>query len=207
MSATLTAADALALEQCIADGGVAVFPADTVYGVACDPESRAAVERLYELKGRPARRPAAVMFFTLELALAGLPALAARERAALAALLPGPVTLLLPNREQRFPLACGPDPQTIGVRVPLLDERLRALAEVRRALLQSSANHSGAPEARRIVDLPGELRDGVDLVLDAGELPGVASTVIDLRGYQQRGVWSVVRAGALAAERIAAALG
>jgi L-threonylcarbamoyladenylate synthase len=202
----LERADALRLEQCIADGGVAVFPADTVYGVACDPESRSAVERLYELKGRPARRPAAVMFFTLEQALAGLPALAAREQAALAALLPGPVTLLLPNREQRFPLACGPDPDTIGVRVPLLDDRLQALAEVRRALLQSSANHSGAPAARRIVDLPSELRDGVDLVLDAGELPGVASTVIDLRDYQQRGAWSVVRAGALAAKQIAAAL-
>ena len=48
------AADAAAFEACIAGGGVAVFGADTVYGLACDPESRAAIERLYALKGRAA---------------------------------------------------------------------------------------------------------------------------------------------------------
>jgi len=65
----LTAADAQAFERCVADGGVALFPADTVYGLACDPESSAAVQRLYELKGRPTDKPAAVMFFALDGAL------------------------------------------------------------------------------------------------------------------------------------------
>ena len=49
---------------------MAVFPADTVYGLACDPENAAAVERLYELKGRPPDKPAAVMFFDRAAALA-----------------------------------------------------------------------------------------------------------------------------------------
>ena len=73
------------------------LPADTVYGLACDPTSRKAVARLYALKGRPADKPAAVMFFWLERALAALPELGPRTRAALEALLPGAVTLLLPN--------------------------------------------------------------------------------------------------------------
>ena len=95
-----------------------MFPADTVYGFACDARTRDAVERLYPLKGRARDKPAAVMFFSLDLALAALPELGPRTRAALGALLPGGVTLLLANPAQRFPLACGDDPETLGLRVP-----------------------------------------------------------------------------------------
>ena len=65
--------DAADLERCLAAGGVALFPSDTVYGLAADPENRSAVERLYRLKGRPVSKPSAVMFFDLEAALAALP--------------------------------------------------------------------------------------------------------------------------------------
>ena len=114
----MNAEDVATFERCIAVGGVALFPADTVYGLATEPDTRTGVERLYEIKGRPPRRPAAVMFFQLEEALAALSGLGARTRAALERLLPGPVTLLLPNPERRFPLACGPSPERLGLRVP-----------------------------------------------------------------------------------------
>ncbi|HEY2636282.1 MAG TPA: Sua5/YciO/YrdC/YwlC family protein, partial [Solirubrobacteraceae bacterium] len=117
---TLTAEDAATFARCMRVGGVAVFPADTVYGLACEPDSKTAVRRLYALKGRPPDRPAAVMFFSRERALAALPELGRRTRAAAERLLPGPVTLLLPNPARRFPLACGPDPDTLGLRVPAL---------------------------------------------------------------------------------------
>jgi L-threonylcarbamoyladenylate synthase len=205
-SVTLTAEDARRLEQCIAGSGVAVFPADTVYGLGCDPESRAAVERLYALKGRPPARPAAVMFFSLGAALGALPELGARERAALEALLPGPLTLLLPNLHHRFPLACGPDPDTLGLRVPLLEGPLAALRAVRVPLVQSSANLSGEADVRRLADVPPSLRAGADLALDGGELPGTASTVVDLRVYEDRGEWHIVRAGPVDAEDLSRAL-
>lgn len=204
---TLTAEDAHRLEECVADGGVAVFPADTVYGLGCDPENRAAVEHLYALKGRPPTRPAAVMFFSLDAALDALPELGARERAAMEALLPGPLTLLLPNRNRRFPLACGPDPDTLGLRVPLLAGPLAALGAVRVPLVQSSANLSGEADVRRLADVPAPLRAGADLVLDGGELPGTASTVVDLRAYEASGEWSVVRAGPVEAGDLARVLG
>ena len=111
--------DADRFSACIAAGGVAVFPADTVYGLACDPDDREAVARLYALKGRPARQASAVMYFDAGLALAALPELGGRTRALLERLLPGGVTLLLPNPARRFPLACGPDPDTLGLRVPV----------------------------------------------------------------------------------------
>jgi L-threonylcarbamoyladenylate synthase len=189
----LTADDAHRFEECIGTGGVALFPADTVYGLACDPSRLDAVERLYALKGRPADRAAAVMFFALPFAFDALPELSLRERAALSALLPGPLTVLLPNPRRRFPLAGGSE--ALGLRVPLLPERLAALCAVARPVLQSSANLSGDPPARRIADVPPALLEGVDLVLDGGVLPGTASTVLDLRDYERTGRWSIVRAG------------
>ena len=186
----------------ITDGGVVVFPADTVYGLACDPESQAAVDRLYSLKGRAPDKPAAVMFFSLAPALDAL-ALGPRTRGALERLLPGGVTLLLPNPERRFPLACGPDPETLGLRVP----RVPLLEGVSVPVLQSSANASGGPDARRLADVPAAIRAGADLVLDGGELPGTPSTVVDLRGYEETGAWTIVRTGLVAPEAVGTVLG
>jgi L-threonylcarbamoyladenylate synthase len=194
--------EAESFEGCIAAGGVAVFPADTVYGLACDPEAGAAVARLYALKGRPPTQPSAVMFFDVALALRALPGLGARTRVLLERLLPGGVTLLLPNPGGRYPLACGADPHTLGLRVPATS----VLAGVAVPVLQSSANLSGGPDARRLEDVPAAIREGADLLVDAGELPGTPSTVIDLRRFEATGDWAVVRAGAVERAAVAAAV-
>jgi L-threonylcarbamoyladenylate synthase len=199
MTISVDSADAERLRDCVARGGVAVFPTDTVYGVCCDPADEAAARRLYELKGRPSKRPAAVMFFSLEAALAELGELADSERGALQALLPGPVTLLLENRSGLFRAACRSDPSTLGLRVPHLPNGLHALGSLDAPVMQTSANLSGQPDARTLADVPVGLRDGADLVLDGGELPGTPSTVVDLRDYEQSGSWHVLREGALAA--------
>jgi len=189
-------------ERCISVGGVALFPADTVYGLATEPDSREGVDRLYRLKGRAADTPAAVMFFDLELALVALPELGARTRDAIERLLPEAFTLLLPNPARRFPLACGPNPERLGLRVPLLEGELEPLAAVSWPVLQSSANRSGGQDAARLADVDEDLRAGVDLVLDGGELPGRPSTVVDLTSYEQDGAWALVREGAVPREAV-----
>jgi tRNA (cmo5U34)-methyltransferase len=143
------------------------------------------------------------MFFDLDAALDVLPELGDRTRAAMPHLLPGGVTLLVPNPAGRFPLACGEDPSTLGVRVP----RVEPLAEVRRPVLQSSANFAGNPDPRRLQDVPEAIRAAADLVIDGGELPGLPSTVVDLRRYDEDGEWSVVRAGAVDYGALGLALG
>jgi L-threonylcarbamoyladenylate synthase len=170
--------------DCIAGGGVVVFPADTVYGLACDPSNEAAVARLYALKGRPPDKPAAVMFFSL----AALPPLAPRTRELAERLLPGAVTLLVPS--DLYPLAGGVG--TLGLRVP----DLPAFADVP-PVLQTSANHAGGPDARRLLEVPLSICEGADLVIDGGELAGTPSTVIDLRDYERDGTWRILRAGAV----------
>ena len=189
--------DAEAFERCIRGGGVAVFPADTVYGLACEPDTREAVERLYALKGRRPDKPAAVMFFDPELAFAALPELEPRTRSLLERLLPGGITALLPNPLRRYPLACGPDPHTLGLRVPALHSDIGALAAMRWPVMQSSANVSGGYDAQRLDEVPEEIRRRADLVLDGGELTGTPSTVVDLRRYELDGIWAVLREGAV----------
>ena len=197
MSGSLSAASDF--ERCIAGGGVAVFPADTVYGLACDPGNAEAVDRLYALKGRAAGKPSAVMYFDAAVAVAALPELGPRTRALMRRLLPGGVTLLLPNPLGRFPLAGGGG---LGLRVP----DVPALRGVRSVVLQSSANAAGAPDARRLEQVPEAIRLAADLVIDAGELPGTPSTVIDLRELEDDGAWEIVRAGAVDAEVVAQAI-
>lgn len=202
----ITAADARALADCIREAGVAVFPADTVYGLACSPSDPAAVARLYALKGRPSDKPSAVMWFSLAPALEALPELGPRTRAVLEKLLPGPITALIENPARRFGPACGPDRGTLGIRVPTLDAPLAALATVDLAVMQSSANASGGADARRLADVPATIRAGADVVLDAGPRPGISSTVVDLRSYERDGAWHVVRQGAMPSEALASAI-
>jgi L-threonylcarbamoyladenylate synthase len=202
----IDAADAETFSRCIAVGGVAVFPADTVYGLACEPESKEAVAQLYFLKRRRPERPAAVMFFARDLALDALPELGPRTVVALEALLPGAVTLLLPNPRRRFPLACGPDPDTLGLRVPDWPDHLGALGAVRWPVLQSSANESGAADARTLNEVPERIRAAADLVLDGGPLPGTPSTVVDLRDWERHERFEILRDGAVASAEIERAL-
>lgn len=199
----LDAAAVREFERTIEGGGVAVFPADTVYGLACSPTDQAAVERLYEIKGRPPAKPSAVMFFDRDRALTELDFLGERTRRACERLLPGGVTLLVPNPRRLWPLACGPQPEVLGVRVPRLEGTLAPLAGARVAVLQSSANLSGASDVRSLDALEPAIAASADLLLDGGELPGTPSTVIDLTEYERSGAWRIVREGAVDAARVA----
>ena len=193
-------------EEVISGGGIAIFPTDTVYGLGTHPDSVEGVHRLYWIKGRSPDRPAAVLFFDLERALADLPEIGVRTQAALTRLLPGPVTVLLPNPATRFPLACGAEPGRLGLRVPKLDEKLHHLADVKVPVLQSSANPTGDPDAKSLEEVDARIRRGADIELDAGVLPGTPSTVIDLSAYEESGTFEVLREGALSAEAVGAAL-
>jgi L-threonylcarbamoyladenylate synthase len=180
-----------ALERCIAGGGVAVFPSDGVYGLACDPLNAAAIARIHRLKGRDEGKPSAVMYLS-PLAMREIVAgLGPRTRGAVAALMPGPVTLVVANPERRYPLACREDPERLGIR--LIEG---PLAGAMCPLFQTSANRSGEPAASRFDGVPAEIVAGADLAIDGGELPGLPSTVVDVTKLDEDGTWTVLREGA-----------
>jgi L-threonylcarbamoyladenylate synthase len=188
-------ADSLA--AVIASGAIAVIPTDTVYGVCCDAQNAAAAERLAALKGRPSGKPAAVAFFALASALAALPELGERTRAALGALLPGPLTVLVPNPERRFPCAGG---ELLGLRV------IDTAPDGGRAILLTSANLAGGPDPCTTAEIPAEIRAGAALVIDGGSLPGTPSTVVDLGQFESAGHWRIVREGAATSASVRQAL-
>jgi L-threonylcarbamoyladenylate synthase len=191
----------LGLERCIARGGVVAFPADGLYGLACDPMNPAAIARIHRIKGRDDGKPSAVLYFS-PLAMRELvESLGERTRGAVGALLPGPVTLIVDNPERRYPLACREDPERLGVRLiggPL--------AGAMCPIFQTSANRSGESAPIRFADIPGEIVATVDLAIDGGALAGLPSTVVDLTAFERGGEWSVLRDGGMSQGDLAARL-
>jgi L-threonylcarbamoyladenylate synthase len=189
------------LELSIASGGVALFPADGLYGLACDPLDAAAIARIHAIKGRDDGKSSAVMYLSTLAMRELVEGLGPRTRRVVGSLLPGPVTLVVANPGHRYPLACREDPARLGVRLiggPLAG----AMCPV----FQTSANLSGEPAPSRFADVPAEIVAGVDLAIDGGELTGLPSTVVDLTGFDEEGEWTVLREGGLSTGDLAARL-
>jgi len=178
-----------------------ILPTDTVYGLCADAYREAPVRRLSRLKGRPDGMPLALLASDLDVILDAVPELRGRAAVLARALLPGPFTLILPNPGRRFRWLSGTDPESIGIRVPELPDESRAVLERVGALAATSANLHGGRDPARPGDIPEEIWSAAAALVDAGELPGTPSTVVDLRGPQPR----VLREGAVpAAEALAA---
>lgn len=190
-----------ALQRTIASGGVAVFPSDGLYGLACDPLDAAAIAKIHRLKGRDDGKPSAVMYFS-PLAMRELVSeLGPRTAGVISVLLPGPVTLVVANPKRRYPLACREDRERLGIRLiggPL--------AGTMCPVFQTSANVSGEYAPARFEEIPHSIVDGADLAIDAGELPGIPSTVVDIASIDEDGSWRILRDGALSPGDLTSAL-
>jgi L-threonylcarbamoyladenylate synthase len=192
-----------AAADALREGKPVVMPFDTVYGLAADAKQEQAVRRLYELKGRAETDPCALVAHDFDYLLECVPELSghAAERARL--LLPGPVTLILPNPAGRFRWLTGTNPEAIGVRVPAFAGPGADVLEHVGVVAATSANHPGGPDPKRLDEVPREIRGGAGAVVDGGELPGSPSTVIDLTGPEPR----ILREGALPVEEALRRLG
>lgn len=186
------------LELCIAAGGVALFPADGLYGLACDPLDAGAIERIHRIKGRDEGKPSAVLYFSPLAMRELLDDLGPRTRKAVGALLPGPLTLVVANARHRYPLACGNDPDRLGIR--LING---ALEGAMCPIFQTSANRSGDPAPAIFADVPHNVLAQVDVAIDAGPLTGLPSTVVDLADFDGTGRWSVLRDGGMPIDDLA----
>jgi L-threonylcarbamoyladenylate synthase len=180
-------------------GGVVVLPTETVYGLAALPRDQSATERLFELKGRSADVPVAVLCAdaaqALELADPGVgPAMAAvADR-----WWPGPLTLVVPRRVGVH-LYLGEPTTTIGLRVPDHD-LVRAVAAAVGPIAATSANRHGEQTPTTAAAVLAALGPGIALVVDGGELTASASTVIDATDHP----WTVLREGPIASDEVIA---
>jgi L-threonylcarbamoyladenylate synthase len=183
-------------------GRPVILPTDTVYGLCADAYREGPVRRLAHLKGRPEGMPVALLAAELDVVLDAVPELRGRAAVLARKLLPGPYTLVLPNPGRRFRWLAGENPYAIGIRVPELPDSARAVLDRVGALAATSANIHGRRDPARLEDIPDEIRTGVAAIVDAGELPGTPSTVVDLTGPEPQ----VLREGAVAARDALAAI-
>jgi L-threonylcarbamoyladenylate synthase len=173
-------------------GLVVVLPTDTVYGLAASPSCEAPVQQIFTLKRRPETSSVALLASSVDVLLECLPELRGRDATIVRALLPGPYTLVLRNSARRFPQLTGDRPDTIGVRVPQLGGEAAEVLERVGTVAATSANLHGGPDPRTLGEVPEEIRSAAGAVLDGGQLPGTASTVIDFTGPEPK----VLREGA-----------
>jgi tRNA threonylcarbamoyl adenosine modification protein (Sua5/YciO/YrdC/YwlC family) len=174
-------------------GGIVAFPTETVYGLCVEAGSREAVERLFALKGRDARRACAYLLADRDAAESYVGSLPPFARRIADHHWPGPVTLVVPGRE-------GSD--MVGLRLPEHPAARLLASQAGRPLLQTSANRSGEPAALNASGVIRALGDSVDLILDGGRAPGGRSSTVvrcDDASY------TVLRAGAVPADAIARA--
>jgi L-threonylcarbamoyladenylate synthase len=180
-------------ERALRDGKLAIVPTDTVYGIGCAASLTDACAGLYACKSRPAGQPTAIVAGSLSNLLDHvLPELPAYAGALCGRVLPGPVTLIVPNPGRRFAHLCGTTPARIGVRVPVLAPDVAGLADAVCGLALTSANLRGEPAPARLADVPDELRSVCAVAIDGGELTGTASSVVDVTGPEP----VLIRAGA-----------
>jgi L-threonylcarbamoyladenylate synthase len=198
--ATLTvvdaAVDALRAGECV------ILPTDTVYGLCVDAYHEAPIRRLLRQKKRPPEMPVGLVASDLEVILDAVPELRGRAAVLVRALLPGPYTLVLPNPARRYRWLTGTRPETIGVRVPDLPGEAREVLDRFGAVAATSANLHGGPDPARVEDIPEPVLRASAAVVDAGDLPGTPSTVIDLTGPEPQ----ILREGAVRAPDALAAL-
>jgi L-threonylcarbamoyladenylate synthase len=189
--------------EAIRAGRPVVLPTDTVYGLCTTPYHSEPVLGMYRLKGRVEQQPTALLSSDLELIFECVPELRGRAGRLASTLLPGPLTLVLPNPARRFRWLTGSRPETIGVRVPVLEGSARWIVSRIGAVAATSANLTGGPDPRRLHDVPEEIRAGCAVLVDGGELPGTPSTVVDLAGPEPR----IIREGAVPAADVLERLG
>ena len=184
--------------EAIEAGKPVVLPTDTVYGLCARPDASATLTRL---KGRDEHQPIALLAADVDTLFAKIPEL--RDQAKLVrALLPGQLTLILPNPAHRYDWLTGERHTAIGVRVPELEGAAREIVKRVGAVAATSANAHGGPDPRCLEDVPDEIREAAVLV-DGGELPGTPSTVVDLTGDEPK----ILREGAVPAAEVMGHIG
>ena len=188
--------------EALRTGAIVALPTDTVYGLAVGLDTPGGIERLFHVKHRPPEKGIVLLLDdAAQAALLGDMSLAAEALAA--ALWPGGLTIVVRRRtDVGLPDALTGGAATIGLRVPDHDAP-RALARALGPLPVTSANVSGAPEARDAAEIQAILGDAIELILDGGPARGgPPSTVVDCSIDEPR----ILRPGAIDAARLAAAL-
>ncbi|GAB4573552.1 MAG: hypothetical protein Kow0077_16260 [Anaerolineae bacterium] len=189
--------------QALKDGQLVVLPTDTVYGVAASARSEAAIDRLYEAKGRPDDKPIPLLLSDPDRMAVVCAAIPDAARCLAEHFWPGPLTIVLPKQPD-LPANLTTLP-TVGVRVPDHDLTRAVIRMMGGALAVTSANASGGPNPMTVLDAFKQLGPAVTYYMDDGPAPGgVPSTVV---GFDGEGALRILRPGPITESEMRAIIG
>lgn len=202
MRTPLSKQDITSLKSLIAAGKLLVVPTDTVYGIAADPFSASAVDRLLTAKGRGRDFPSPVLVSSISQAGALVPEIPALARMFMERFWPGALTVVLPARKD-LPLDLGVTGGTVALRQPDQSDLLQLLQE-NGPLAVTSANLHGLPPAQTVRQAQEYFFDKVAEYIDAGPSQiGEPSTIVKV----EEAGYSVLRSGAIPPRQLAAVAG
>jgi L-threonylcarbamoyladenylate synthase len=169
-------------------GGTIIYPTETVYGIGASAFHRAAIQKVFDIKRRPASMPLSVAISSFEM-LDKVAEIEEGELAILEALLPGPVTVLLKAKES-LPELLTAGSSLVGIRYPEHELALK-LIDGAGPITSTSANLTGSPSPAAVDEIDIEISQSVDMVIDGGRCRfSEPSTVLDL------GARKIIRPGA-----------
>ena len=188
--------------ELIAQGGLVAVPTETVYGLAGNGLDADAVQKIYEVKGRPAVKPLSLMVPDESAMVRYCHDVPPQAYALARRFWPGPLTIVLPAKDQIPPIVlAGGD--TVGLRCPDHPLTLELLRTCGLPLAAPSANPSGEPSPKNAEQVLAYFDGEIEAVIDGGPCGiGKESTLIDMSAVPYR----ILRQGALPAETIADAL-
>ncbi len=184
-------------------GGLAAVPTETVYGLAADGRNAAAVRKLYEVKGRPPRKPVSLLVPGLDACAELCEEMPAAAVKLAEAFWPGPLTIVV-RKSAAVPGIVTAGGDTVGLRCPLHPLTLELLRAFGGPLAAPSANLSGEPSPKSAPEVLEALGGKIPFILDGGPCAvGIESTIVELTGPVPR----ILRRGGLEPEEIANVLG
>jgi len=195
-----TTENVLAASRIVKEGGLVVYPTDTVYGLGCDPFKVMGVERVFRVKGER-RKPLPILASSID-SVEKIAFLSQEAKKIAKRFWPGPLTLVLPKKPP-LPDLVTCKLNSVGVRVPKHDIALQLISLSNGLLVGTSANRTGEKPPLTAHEAAQQLGEGVDVILNGGPATfGVSSTVVDLTSKKLR----ILREGPISLKEISEVL-
>ena len=182
----------------IRQGGIVVFPTETVYGIGTNGLDSKAISKLYHVKQRPLNKPISLLVSSLEMVKAVTENISDIEYKLMEAFFPGPLTIIL-KKNKLVPNNLTNNTDTVGIRLPdnIIARKLIEYANV--PIATPSANISGKPSGINIQDIIKDFGDKVDYYIDGGPSKlGIGSTIVKIDGNEP----IILRKGSISEEEI-----
>lgn len=184
--------------EVIKDGGIVVFPTETVYGIGANALNEETVKRLYEVKKRPLNKAISLLVSNVEMIEQVAKDITELEYGLIKEFFPGPLTIIL-NKKDIVPDIVTAGGNTVGVRIPENEIALKLIEYAGVPIAAPSANISGNPSGTELQTIINEFKEKVDCYIDGGKSEiGVASTIVQVID----GVPHIFREGCITKEQI-----